>query len=91
MIMLPVESCRAAIGVCYFRHGKHVHKRKKNNCTSKFLAKIKETNVSSKLFLCSVIMIMVYLNLHDRSVMVRNLTSEGNGSNPGPSHFAVKT
>ena len=40
MIMLPVESCRTAIGVFYFRHGKHVHK--KNNCTSKFLAKIKK-------------------------------------------------
>lgn len=46
--------------------------------------------MSSELFLCSVIMIMVYLNLHESSVMVRNLTSEGNGSKPGPSHFAIK-
>ena len=43
-----------------------------------------------KFFLCNVIMIVVYLNLHHRSVMVTNFTSEGDKSNPGPEHFAIK-
>ena len=35
-------------------------------------------------------MIVVYLNLHHSSVMVTNFTSEGDKSNPGPEHFAIK-
>ena len=46
--------------------------------------------VPSKVFLCSVIMIIVNLNLHHSLVMVINLTSEGVESNPGHQHFAIQ-
>ena len=43
-----------------------------------------------KFFLCSAI-IIVYLNLHYSSVILRNLTSEGGvESNPGPWLFAIR-
>ena len=43
-----------------------------------------------KTFLCNAI-IIVYLNLHYSSVILRNLTSEGGvESNPGPRPFAIR-
>ena len=47
-------------------------------------------DVLSKVFLCSAI-IIVYLNLHYNSVILRNLTSEsGVENNPGPQPFAIR-
>ena len=41
-------------------------------------------------FLCSVIVIIVYLNLYYSSVVFRNLTSEGVNYNLGPGPFAIR-
>ena len=86
---MPVGSYRAAIGAFYFRLWKHVHKKRRivrGSC----LQKSKKIVCLLKFFLCNVIMIVVYLNLHHSSVMVTNFTSEGDKSNPGPEHFAIK-
>ena len=82
--MLLVESYIAPIRVFHLRLGKHVHTQQKQNCTRKLLAKIKNIDVPSEVFSCSVIMIIVHLNLHYSLLIFRNLTSECVKSNLGP-------
>ena len=84
LTMLLVESYIAPIRVFHLRLGKHVHTQQKQNCTRKLLEKIKNIDVPSEVFSCSVIMIIVHLNLHYSSLIFRNLTSECVKSNLGP-------
>ena len=89
-IMLSVESYRAVIGVFYLRLGKHEHTKKRIAPQGSCLRKSKKLMCFLKLFLCSAI-IIVYLNLHYSSVILRNLTSEGGvESNPGPWLFSIR-
>ena len=88
-IMLSVESYREVIGVLYLRLGKHKH-TKKRIAQGSCLRKSKKLMYFLKFFSCSAI-IIVYLNLHYSSVILRNLTSEGGvESNPGPRPFAIR-
>ena len=78
--MLSVESYRVAMGV-----------HKKISCTRKLLVKIKKKLMRLlKFFLYSLIVIIVYVNLHCTSVMVRSFTSQGVEINPGPRQSAKK-
>ena len=88
-IMLSVEIYRAVIGVFFLRPGKHEH-TKKRIAQGSCLRKSKKLMCFLKFFLSSAI-IIVYLNSHYRSVILRNLTCEGGvESNPCPRPFAIR-